>query len=142
MLSCVFGGPASWQASPLAQLRKRLEIYVLQMSNKREVTCTRVLRSGKAHSHTLGKPSRENMRTRLRRVATPRHPEGWDRPVDAKFVRVPTPNSILLGSASKGPGCAGPRSRGAPGEHPVTPGHLLIRGLQPRVERKALGAAQ
>ena len=57
-------------------------------------------------------------------------------------MRVPTPNSILLGSASKGPGCAGPRSRGALGEHPVTPRHLLIREVQPLVERRALGAAQ
>jgi hypothetical protein len=39
VLSCVFGGPASWQAAPIARLRERLEIYVLRASNEREFTC-------------------------------------------------------------------------------------------------------
>ncbi len=40
----------SWQALPLKRLRKQLEIYLLQMSNEREITCTRVLRT-EANTH-------------------------------------------------------------------------------------------
>ena len=58
MLSCVFGGPASWQAAPIARLRERLEIYVLRASNEREFTCN--ARTPLRKSRTLGSPSREN----------------------------------------------------------------------------------
>ena len=57
-------------------------------------------------------------------------------------MRVPTPNSILLGSADKGPGLRLPTLTASAGKHPVKPKNLLIRAVQPLVERKALGAAQ
>ena len=59
MLSCVFGGPASWQAAPIARLRERLEIYVLRASNEREFTCN-AYSAAQKRIRTLGSPSREN----------------------------------------------------------------------------------